>query len=92
MRGGRELAAIIWQLASRKKGPPFRRADNSAIYFYVNAGAPFSPDLHVRFSHTPTLLDCHIGLADAPPDCHVGGRVQFSPHSGPTQSRTRAYS
>ncbi len=57
-----------------KKGPAFRTGpDHSAIYFHVNAWAPFSPDFHIRFSHTPTLLDCHIGLADAPPDCHVGG-------------------
>ena len=46
--------------------------DDSAIYFYVNAGAPFPSDFHIRFSHTPTFLDCHIGLADALPDCHVG--------------------
>ena len=74
MRGGRGLAAIIWQPAScKKKARLSDGPDDSAIYFYVNAGAPFSPDFHIRFSHTPTLLDCHIGLADAPPDCHVGG-------------------
>jgi hypothetical protein len=42
-------------------------------YFYVHAGAAFSPNFHIRFSHAPTLLDCQIGLADAPPDRHVGG-------------------
>jgi hypothetical protein len=45
--------------------------DDSAIYFHVNAGAAFSPDFHIRFSHTPTLLDCHIGLADSLADRHV---------------------
>lgn len=56
------------------KGPAFRTGpDDLAIYFDVNAGAPFSPDFHTGFAHPPTLLDCHIGLADAPPDCHVGG-------------------
>jgi hypothetical protein len=60
-------------------GGPVKKArlsagpDDSAIYFYVNAGAPFSPDLHIRFSHTPTLLDCYVGLTNAPPDCRVGG-------------------
>ena len=47
--------------------------DDSAIYFYFNARTPFSPNFHIRFLHTPTLFDCHVGLADALPDRHVGG-------------------
>jgi hypothetical protein len=40
--------------------------DHLPIYFDVNAGAPFSPDFHVRFSDTPTLFNRHIGFTDAP--------------------------
>jgi len=42
------------------------------IDFYVNAGAPLSPNFHIWLSHTPTLFDCHIGLANPFPNCHVG--------------------
>jgi len=73
---------VAWyrrQWRSITKGPNLSDgARRSAIYFYVNAGAPFSPDFHIGFSHTPTLLDCHIGLADALHDCHVGSWL-FSP-------------
>src|SRR4051794_1793209 len=57
-----------------KTGPAFRTGpDCSAIYFHLNAGATFSPNFHIRFTHTPTLLDCHIRLAHTLPDCDVGG-------------------
>ena len=63
---------MIWHRGPVKKARHSGGPHDSAIDFYVNAGAPFSPDFHIRFSHTPTLLDCHIGLADALADCHVG--------------------
>jgi len=60
--------------ATKRKDSAFRAGpDNLPIYFYVNAGAPFSPNFHIRLSHTATLLNYHLGLADALPDCHVGG-------------------
>jgi transposase len=55
------------------KNLPYEWNRRSAIYFYVGAGAPFSPNFHIWFSHTPTLLDRHVGLADALADCHVRG-------------------
>jgi hypothetical protein len=51
----------------KKETPPFWAGpDDLPIYFDVNAGAPFSPDFHVRFSDTPTLFNRHIGFTDAP--------------------------
>jgi hypothetical protein len=52
---------------TNEKAPPMCRAgpDHLPIYFDVNAGAPFSPDFHVGFSDTPTLLNRHIGFTDA---------------------------
>jgi len=57
----------------QKKAPPFGQGHNSPIYFNVNARAPLSANFHTWFSHSPTLLDCDIGLADAPADRHIGG-------------------
>jgi hypothetical protein len=52
----------------QRKAPPYAGAGpgDLPIYFDVNAGAPFSPDFHVRFSDTPTLFNSHIRFTDAP--------------------------
>jgi hypothetical protein len=57
-----------------KKAPPCATGPNqSSVYFDINTRAPFPSNFHIRFSHTPTLLDCYIGFADALPDRDVGG-------------------
>ena len=57
-----------------KKGPVRGGALKTLpIDFYIHARTPFSPNFHIRFTHTPTLLDCHIRLAHTLPDSDVGG-------------------
>jgi hypothetical protein len=89
MRGGRELAAIIWQPASRKKRPAFQTGQT--IHRFISTSTPGRRSLLISTSGSRTRRRSSIvtsGSRTPFPTVTSGVRVQFSPQSGPTQFRS----
>jgi hypothetical protein len=52
--------------------PPFRTGpEDLATDLDINAGAPLSPNFHVRFTDPASLLNDHIFVTDTPADRYI---------------------
>jgi hypothetical protein len=55
-----------------KKAPPFGTGpEDLSADLNIDAGAPFSPNFHVRFPDTPALLDGYLRFTNGLADRHI---------------------